>query len=599
MKNKKGKIVLVVILAVIAILMLFTYVTKKVENRMANLDSELLRSKNYAQVTDEQSKVENTDFVKFSAFFTRDINGDGNAEKLLGTCRNVNSTDTLYMDINVLTNGYLKDGVITVNGTNFKYSMNMVKDTVLKNNYISNDVKTIELNQINAGTQKLIIGNISSDIKNNINNYSSISTITLTGTHVSDSGEETPISKTINLNVDWYGTLNASLYTYGENVYYNLENINNEGNTEDAENTENSNNTKETEKTVSINFSIDELNKELLLKENVATITIPELNGYAPTKVTCTNENVNKEYNAENKVLTIHKNAIVNENGVVEKELPYSNTYTVNITYPIEAYKSLTENTTIIATIEGYYVAYNNPSQEFTNPLQSNTVNGQINIVFRGNKPEGYIYDFSVNLVDKIYNKRSNNFIISKQELLNLYENNESNVNIEYTVAWNAYRGSSGEVSSVIMKETAPEKIVGEEDSENIYGDRFNQTVIQNYTNNKAIYFEGYEQALGEEGTITIYNNDTNELIKTFTTEELKTYTKENPYTYETPIPHIRIKTTTLAQQSTLAVYNIKQLNTEKIKQDFTKEQIQEVQMLSTYLSRNCKYRRSRSRNSK
>lgn len=93
MKNKKGKIVLVVILAVIAILMLFTYVTKKVENRTANLDSELLRSKNYAQVTDEQSKVENTDFVKFSAFFTRDINGDGNAEKLLGTCKRVIGTD--------------------------------------------------------------------------------------------------------------------------------------------------------------------------------------------------------------------------------------------------------------------------------------------------------------------------------------------------------------------------------------------------------------------------------------------------------------------------------------------------------------------------
>ena len=69
MKNKIGKIVFAVILAVMAILMLFTYVTKKVKNRTANLDSELLRSKNYAQVTDEQSKVENTDFVKTSNTF--------------------------------------------------------------------------------------------------------------------------------------------------------------------------------------------------------------------------------------------------------------------------------------------------------------------------------------------------------------------------------------------------------------------------------------------------------------------------------------------------------------------------------------------------
>ena len=579
MKGKKIIIPMVaIVLGIIAILC--TLIAKKVDNQIANLNSETLKAMNYTELEENSTTVENCEYVQFSSYFTRDIDGDGTANKLLGTCKNVNSTDVLYIDLNVLTNGYLKDGKFTINGENFKYSMSMVKDTVLKNNYISDDVKTIELNQINAGTQKLIIGNIVSDIKNNINNYSSVSTITLTGTHVSDSGEETPISKTINLNVDWYGTLNASLYTYGENVYYNRDNINNEENTGDTENAKNS--------TVSINFSIDELNKELLLKENVATLTIPELNGYAPTEVTCKNENVNADYNAETKVLTLHKNAIVNESGIVEKELPYSNTYTVNITYPIEAYESLTEDTTITVAINGYYVAYNNPSQEFTNPLQSNTVNGQINIVFRGNNPEGYIYDFSVNLVDKIYNKRSNNFIISKQELLNLYENNESNESIEYTVAWNAYRGTSGEVSSVIMKETAPEKIVGEEnkeESEKIYGDRFNQTVIQNYTNNKAIYFEGYEQALGEEGTILIYNNDTNELIKAFTVEELKTYTKENPYTYETPIPHIRIETTTLATESTLAAYSIKVLDTEKILQDFTKEEIQDVTVLYTYLS--------------
>ena len=210
LKNKKRIFIACAIIVLIALLS--TLVVKHVDNKSVNLNPEILRSMNYTQITDEDSKVENTDFVKFSAFFTRDLNGDGNAEKLLGTCRNINSTDQLYMDLNVLTNGYLKDGVIKINGTNFKYSMNMVKDSVLKNNYISEDVKTIELKQVKAGTQKLIIGDVLAYIGDDINNYSNISSITLTGTHVSDEGVETPISKTIDLTIDWHGTTRASLY---------------------------------------------------------------------------------------------------------------------------------------------------------------------------------------------------------------------------------------------------------------------------------------------------------------------------------------------------------------------------------------------------
>lgn len=565
MKKASKKLIGIISISICAIaLVIYALLAAKTNNNKIGLNSETLKAMTYTELSDQDKAVDNCEYVEFSAFFARDLDGDGNANKLLGTCKNTSETDTLYLDLNVLTNGYLKNGKITISGSNFKYNMSMVKDDILKNNYISEDVKTIELNEIKAGTQKLIQGNIVADLKNNINNYGNVSTIKLTGTHVSDDGSTKYISKTINLNVDWYGTVEASLYTYGENVYYNLDE-------------------EEKSNTISINFSIDELNKELLLKDNIAKVTIPDLNGYSATEVTCKNEGVTSTYDAQTKTLTLQKSATVNSNGTITNELDYSNTYTVNITYPAEAIESLTENTEIKIPVEGYYVAYNNQSAEFTNPLQSNTATGEINVIFRANKQEGYIYDFSVSIVDKVYNKRSNNFMISKQSLLELYENSEANTEIEYTVAWKAYRGIQGEVTSVVMNETPAETVVGQESKG--YGDRFNQTIIENYTNNKAIYFEGYEKALQADGTISVYNNDTNELIKTFTIEELKTYTKENPYVYAEPVKHIRVETTALQLESILKVYNVKQLDTEKILADFTKEEIEDVKILYTYLT--------------
>ena len=207
--NYASLITFIVFLAV----MLFMTFNKKVETNKKNaINPEILRSMDYENVDENDYNVDNCQYVQFSAFFTRDLDSDGKAEKLLGTCRNVNEKDVLYMDLNVISSGYIKDAKIEINGANFDYSMAMVKDSVLKYNYIDNDVKTIELNQINAGTQKLIIGNIISDIGSNKNNYSKESTIKLSGIHVNtgNGNVETKFEKTIKLQVDWHGTAKAS-----------------------------------------------------------------------------------------------------------------------------------------------------------------------------------------------------------------------------------------------------------------------------------------------------------------------------------------------------------------------------------------------------
>ena len=95
----------------------------------------------YKRFTDEDSKIDNCDYVQFIAFFTRDLDQDGYAEKIAGTCKKIGEKDTLYMDINVLTQGYLKNGQITLNAKNFTWTTAIVDDNIVDGNYIGETSK--------------------------------------------------------------------------------------------------------------------------------------------------------------------------------------------------------------------------------------------------------------------------------------------------------------------------------------------------------------------------------------------------------------------------------------------------------------------------
>ena len=215
-------------IALVAIIIAIAIVSSKGEGtKKKNFtpDSELARAMTYDQFTDADSSVDGTDYVKFGAFFLRDINNDGYAEKIKGTCKQVGKEDTLYMELNVLTNGYLENGVITINSDNFYLQTAIPKDSEVKDNVISNNTKQISLNQINNGTQKLLTGIVRSGdysydsqkfaaIGNDTTKYSKINSVTLTGTHVAADGTRTQVNKTINFNVDWYGTTKAEIPNY-------------------------------------------------------------------------------------------------------------------------------------------------------------------------------------------------------------------------------------------------------------------------------------------------------------------------------------------------------------------------------------------------
>ena len=60
-----------------------------------------------------------SEYIKFDAFFLKDADGNGNADAIRGTCNEMEKEDTLYMELKVLSNGYFKDGIITITGSNF------------------------------------------------------------------------------------------------------------------------------------------------------------------------------------------------------------------------------------------------------------------------------------------------------------------------------------------------------------------------------------------------------------------------------------------------------------------------------------------------
>ena len=228
-----GLAALVVALVAIIVAVLMAGGKEKVRKDSKVLDPELARAMTYDQFEDGDENVDGTDNVKFSAFFLRDVDGDGYAEKLKGTCKEIGKEDTLYMEVNVQTDGILKNGKIEVDGKNFYLVTSVPKDNELKDNYISVNTKVMEFADLNNGTQKLLTGVIRSGnysfssgkanaIGSNINNLSrDDNKVVFTGTYVDADNNEIEIRKEVDLTTDWYGSTSASLYA-SEATHYDI-----------------------------------------------------------------------------------------------------------------------------------------------------------------------------------------------------------------------------------------------------------------------------------------------------------------------------------------------------------------------------------------
>ncbi len=593
-RNVTKKTFMLVILAIITIVMTAIYHAQTVERRQTLIatNPELAKAMTYGELTDKDEETQ-SEHVRFGVYFARDLNGDGYAEKVKGTCKEVEGEDTLYMTLNVLENGYLKDAKIEIEADNMYFKTALVDDEVVEGNYISENTTTINLKQVQAGTQKLIFGQVRSGdyrytstkrdtIGKDTNKYSGINKITLTGTHVKNDGTETQIEKEIEVPVDWYGTTKAEIpYTYGSNKEKNkYQNYNTEGIVDEAN------------QEVNLEFKIvtQESNNKLLLKKSNIEGTIPEFNGYKATKVEITGENVEYTYDEETGNFTAYREATTGENGVVTKEAYTSSwgtarysEYKLKVTYPLAAYESASENGTIVLNIpvKATFEGYNNANEEFNNPYISNIAEDIISITYERGGGDVIGYDVQVGTwVPNPYNV----YVVSKENAVSYYNQVPNDTKDTYEVKWYVSRGNSGEISNVQLRE---------QDAN--YTDKFLKTDgtyedMLSYSKNIGIYFTTPGAMFGENGWIRVYNDETDELIHEFTSEDWENYTKENPYLYDEPVNHIRIETSSAERVSSFTATSIKETDNALLTTEKTREEFDKLSKIYSYLSGYAKY---------
>ena len=565
--KKRGILIASGIIAIIVLISALATTFYKDKQRRISIanDPEVQRSQEYDQVQPGDENVENTPYVQFDAYFLRDLNGDGYAEKIRGSSRELGQTDTLYIDINVLTNGDLENAKLTINGQNINFATALVEDNIVKQNYISDNTTTIEFKDIHNGTQKLLTGTIKApNFGNDTTKYSKINSITLTGTHVADDGTRTEINKTVNFTVDWHGSINASIY--------------NKSGTQNIENVVDSD-----KKNVTLSFYVTTIennnyynNNGLILEKTYFEGTLPELNGVKPSKVETTSTGYDFNYDDETSKFTFTKQAQTNDSGIVTDGVSDSNTFRIDVTYPIDDYDALLNSgINLVVPVSGYYEAYNNPNSEFDNPIRSNVVNTTLS--FMWSKPEGQVALFRAQI--GTYRSYDNSYVISKQEPLKLYNQTSDETNDTYTVSWYAYTGNEYNSQAILMKENA-----------NPYTDQFLNSEAQyfnmsDYTKNIGIYFSNASNILGDDGYINVYNDETGELIHKFTKDDWNNYSSSNPYKYETPVKHIRVETSSASQNSSLTVYNVKQIDDNVLTTTFTREDFDKLEKVYTYLT--------------
>ena len=576
----KKKILIEAVIAVVAIMVAIVAVllskNEKVGKAERVIDPELARAMTYDQFEDADDDIEGTDNVKFSAFFLRDVDNDGNAEKIKGTCKEIGKEDTLYMEINVQTEGVLKNGKIEVDGKNFYLKTVAPKDEQLKENYISDNTKIIEFNDITSGTQKLLSGDIRSGnyyslsgkadaIGSNINNLSrDDNKIIFTGTYVNADGNETEIKKEINLTTDWYGTTKASLYTSN----YSDESL------EKCKDTVNN------IVTFELPFVANETNQQLKIMENYVEGVVPQINGYDPLSVTCSDSVDLFNYDEESRKFVIKRNGTVDEErGEIDKSIGNSNAYTIKIKYPMEIINDDELSTSVSMDVMTYYVGYNNQNNEFRNPYKSNEEKKTLTWNFyHGEKGD----KFSIGLiVGKYVSYPKTRYVISKKSPMRIYNGlSEEEKDDTYTVSWLLRSGTSTSgfvASSRDEKKNRTSDVFVTESNEEISMEQYVDTVGLCFS--RASYF------VADDGWLKVYDDESDELLVEFNKDDLEKYTSGNFYMFKKPVKHIRIESSDINKNSDMTITLKKELDDSRITSDFTKDEFARFEFIKSFLN--------------
>ena len=560
---------------VISILMLLIIAGLFGINNNTSMNARISSNMQFNEITENDYQTQ-SDNVKFTAYF---LSGE---KKLDGTQNRIGYSDTMYFDFS-MTEGRLENPKIEIDSQNYYLETNLMSDSIISQNYVSSDTEEIVLNNLSGNVSKVIEGSVKSGdyqyiteisraIGEDISNYNKQTTITFTALYIDDEGNQTPIEKSVDLNICWYGEINCEI---PEEVY-GINNLIQKYNITDYIDSENG------EITLEFNVATQETENEVLINKSYIEGTIPLINDIEPTNVVVEGENVEYTYDEETRIFTANRTATIEDNVLTEpaysgtyaqNEVNYRyNEYTVKVTYPIETY---TQDDDEYINIDIPVTA----NYEGVNGEKSSNATGVINVSY--SNFESLNSGMSISIGRNVLYPEERQ-VISKDNILSAYEygsRNNGNVESTYYTKWNIVTNQEETATSVILTDNSVE-------------DKFitsSGTEFQNngYIINKGIAFSNPISALGTDGWIRVYNDETDELIHTFTAEDWADYDTLTPYEYENDVRYIRIETSEIAENSFVIIYNIKEFDINKITQEISLEQFNDLKYIATSFNGN------------
>ena len=233
--------------------------------------------------------------------------------------------------------------------------------------------------------------------------------------------------------------------------------------------------------------------------------------------------------------------------------------------------------------VSAYYEGYNNTNEEFASPYRSEAVNEAI-VLSLEIEPRDQA---NVNLIIGEYLQHPyTRYTVSKEKPAKIYNGISQKEEKDYYIEqWRILTGLQNNITGIIVKDTR-NLLSGESEiqktDEFIYDNSTTSVQMGDIVKYVGLYFDSSKTsilgALGSDGWIKIYDDETNELLKEFTVNETYLCIEENPYYYKEGVNHIRVETSApINNQSGIWISNIKEIDDEKLTTRYSKEEFNRI----------------------
>lgn len=561
---KKGlsKRKVLAIIFIIAIVLLLTIsvsseIKKHAMTKLANVES----------IVDSNDNRTQSDYVKFDALFKENNSRSIRAE--------LNDSITIKTDLSVLTNGELQNGKIQLNTNNFRIVGNIDSD-----NYVSSvSSNTISLKTIPSGVTKTIdislLQTVVTSSSFDISKLSNTNTLVFTGIHVASDGTKTAISKTITFNIDWFGDISINdIWLKNLEKDFLIDRNNNKIYT-----------------IYQMEAYTNPVGSGQTLAPDKALVmegTVEQLQGNNPTNafvydVSDHKKNLTYTYDKTSRQLNIRMENPINNSKGETISTPQRYMVRIAVEYDASAYSpsatGVYSRLTMNAYAEGYSTNTNGDIVTIKSTAESKT--GSVYI----KNPYG-----NVLIYDMEYSTLAATSRISKAIMRLNYENN-LNLESTYQIDWNVSLILNNDIERLIFREdySNSKDLISStyvEDTDHFLSSDGKYYDMSSFVSYKGIYLDNSVfNVLGEDGYLIVYNDETNEEVNRFTISDVNKVIK-----YDVPVKHIRIETSEPKNVGSMKISNYKVIDSEIMKQTYTKEQFETFEKIYSSLNGLVKY---------